>query len=231
MNHFGFVANSGAAVALAMLTACTLPVNPDTSIASFSPHRAAPQNRLRDTPVKTPSPAHFLTVEGVKPEQLEVWLSVLYMTRNPSCNSDTMIGALSETPPMAQVVTETYRAPAGASSFRLQIPLDRYAPGDCRWAPALVQRAEFDATREPGPVLVKLFAGLTPNGAKLAQLSFTCSPARVNTRKVEFERCEPPPSEHWSLLTHQPLDQGDPTLSTDGAILKLDYREGADRGR
>lgn len=155
----------------------------------FVPEVRAENNRAADAPQLNPSPSAWLEIHGHKEANLEVWLQMMYSTTSLECRARSVAGLVGGAPEVPQTVSERTRVPPEEADFTLRIPLDRFLPGSCGWAPAMLFDAEFMPTLAQGPGNWVSRAQFTPTGDREFRLVETCSLRQFNPNAAVTTHC------------------------------------------
>ena len=185
------------------------------TVSGFQSRIEGGGNRPSDRPELNRSPHRLLVLRGRKDAAMEVWLGVQFVTTNDECRSQSMGALLGGAPEVEQAVSDFVRLPPGQTDFSVRFFLDRYLPGHCGWKSIGVEHAEFVPGVNHLPIALSGLAAIRDNGINKQRIDWICQQKKTYATGERL---------FLSCMLKTPVKFGGPPVSTDGAVIDLDYQ-------
>lgn len=202
---------AGVVCALFSFGACAYSTN-------FQPHIEGDSNRESDRPELNSAPHHLLFLRGEKDPSIEVWLGVQFATTNEQCQSRSQFQSQINALFRDQSVGNLVRVPSGQTNYSVQFLLDQYLPGRCGWRPVGIVHTEFVPDSNTGSIALSGVTTIRDDGVSELAIEWICQ-----QKSYSLKGSGPLPL-HLSCMSHNKIGKPDPPISTDGAVIDMNFQ-------
>jgi hypothetical protein len=175
-------------------------------------------NRASDRPELNSSAHNLVVLRGQKDSSIELWLGLEFVTTSDQCRSRSLVQSMVGAPIVEQSFEDFVRVPAGQTNFSVQFFLDRYLPGRCAWRPTGFDHVQFVPELNSGPVSRSGVTGVSSRGRRELTVEWVCQQKSYSLNGTNYLPL------HLSCLAQNTMRMGYPPISTDGAVIDMNFR-------